>query len=97
MDIGSFSPIQPIGKEIITQKTTNQGTAFADWVKGAVESTMQDQKTAEGLTRALAGGENIPLQEVIQAVGKAETTLQTMVTMRDKAVEAYQTILRMPI
>ena len=97
MDIGSFSPIQPIGKEIITQKVTNQGTNFADLVKGAVESTMQNQKTAVDLTRALAEGENVPLQDVIKAVGEAEKTLQTMVTVRDKAVEAYQTILRMPI
>jgi flagellar hook-basal body complex protein FliE len=37
------------------------------------------------------------MHEVIQAVGKAEMTLQTMLTVRDKTIEAYQEILRMPI
>jgi flagellar hook-basal body complex protein FliE len=37
------------------------------------------------------------LTEVITAVTNAELTLQTATTVRDKVVQAYQEILRMPI
>jgi len=33
----------------------------------------------------------------VMAVSKAEMTLETVVTLRDKVVAAYQDILRMPI
>jgi flagellar hook-basal body complex protein FliE len=49
------------------------------------------------MTVAAASGENVPMHKVIQSVSEAELTLQTMLTVRDKAVEAYQEILRMPI
>lgn len=37
------------------------------------------------------------LTDVVTAVGKAELTLQTVVAVRDKVIQAYQEVLRMPI
>ncbi|MCW8915289.1 MAG: flagellar hook-basal body complex protein FliE [Magnetovibrio sp.] len=37
------------------------------------------------------------LTDVVTAVSEAEVTLQTVVAIRDKVVEAYKEILRMPI
>jgi flagellar hook-basal body complex protein FliE len=37
------------------------------------------------------------LHEVVTAVSAAEVTLRTVVSVRDKAVEAYQSVLSMPI
>jgi flagellar hook-basal body complex protein FliE len=36
-------------------------------------------------------------QEMVEAVMAMETSLRTTVAIRDKVVEAYQEILRMPI
>lgn len=71
--------------------------AFSDMVRQAVQQTVADQKTAEGMSLAAANGENVPMHQVIQAISKAELSLQTMMTVRDRAVEAYQEILRTPI
>jgi flagellar hook-basal body complex protein FliE len=59
---------------------------------GAVE-TMQasDAKTTE----ALSGGGN--LTEVVTALARAELTLQTATAVRDRVVQAYQDIMKMPI
>ena len=38
-----------------------------------------------------------PVQEVVQAVMKAETSLQTALAIRDKAISAYQDLSRMAI
>lgn len=96
MDINGFAPIQPIA-DIGNENTTNRGTGFADLVRQAAQNVAADQTNAANLSRTLAEGGDVALQDVISAVGRAELTLQTMVTVRDRAVEAYQEILRMPI
>jgi flagellar hook-basal body complex protein FliE len=37
------------------------------------------------------------LTDVVTAVSNAELTLQTVVTIRDRVIQAYQDIIRMPI
>ena len=37
------------------------------------------------------------LNDVVQAVTNAEVTLQTVTAVRDKVLNAYQEILRMPM
>lgn len=71
--------------------------SFADMLKGIVNQAVDSQKTAEQLTLAAAQGDPVALQDVVQAVSKAELTLQTLVTVRDKAVDAYQQIMQMPV
>ena len=73
------------------------GGSFADVLKGMVTQAVDSQKTAESLTLAAASGDPVALQDVVQAVSKAELTLQTLVTVRDRAVEAYQQIMQMPV
>ena len=75
----------------------SKDTGFSELLTGAIKNTVDAQKTAEKMTLAAANGEDIPMHEVIEAVNAAEKTLQTMLNVRDKAVEAYQEILRMPI
>lgn len=76
-----------------------QGVAgnFGDVLKNMMSQTVQAQQEASALTLAAANGDSVAMQDVIAAVSKAELTLQTLVTVRDRAVEAYQEILRMPV
>lgn len=76
--------------------TTGAGS-FGDILQNMVSQAVTAQKTSEALTVGAASGDNVALHEVIQAVSKAELTLQTLVTVRDKAVEAYQQIIQMPV
>lgn len=85
------------GTTSLSNKVPSAGDAFSDMVTKAIEKTADSQKLAEKMTVAAANGENVPMHEVIQSVSEAELTLQTMLTVRDKAVEAYQEIMRMPI
>lgn len=70
---------------------------FGDMVKDLVSQSVTASQNSEQLATAVAQGQPIPLNEVIQAVSKAELTLQTLITVRDRAVEAYQQIQQMPI
>lgn len=88
----NFKPIADVGKQ-----TPRPSQSFGDVLSSALDNTMQTQKTAESMSTAVAMGENIPMHEVTQAISKAEMTLQTLMGVRDRAVEAYKEIMQMPI
>jgi flagellar hook-basal body complex protein FliE len=72
------------------------GGGFADALRDATEGAIGTLREGETQSlKAAAGTAN--LTDVVTAVGKAELTLQTVVTLRDRVIQAYQDILRMPI
>jgi flagellar hook-basal body complex protein FliE len=72
------------------------GNDFGDVLQRAVQGVVETSKEAEGLSaQAITGGGNIT--DVVAAVSKAELALQTTATIRDRVVQAYQDIMRMPI
>ncbi|MDJ0944155.1 MAG: flagellar hook-basal body complex protein FliE [Kiloniellales bacterium] len=72
------------------------GGGFADVLRGAVNDGVASLNQAEQVSRAAAVGK-ADVNEVITAVSEAELTLQTVVALRDRVIQAYQEILRMPI
>ena len=69
---------------------------FGALLAGAVQQTEASLGSAETLTHQAAMGQ-AELVDVATAVAAAEVTLETVVTLRDQMVQAYQEILRMPI
>lgn len=71
-------------------------TSFADMLKNAGE---QAAATIEQSEKAgvMSNLDKVELTDVVQAVNNAEVALQTVVAVRDRVVEAYQQIIRMPI
>ena len=69
---------------------------FADLVKGAIKEAVRIGERSEALTiRGIQ--DRADLNQVVTAVAEAEVTLQTVVTIRDRVIEAYREILRMPM
>ncbi len=69
---------------------------FADMLRDATQGAASVLREGEVQSLKAAAG-TADLNEVVAAVGKAEMTLQTVVTLRDRVIQAYQEILRMPI
>ncbi len=69
---------------------------FADILRGATQDAIGTLRAGEQQSLMAAAG-TADLTDVVTAVGKAELTLQTVVTLRDRVIKAYQEILRMPI
>ena len=68
------------------------GAMLQQSLQGAADNFhAADAKAVE----ALSGGGN--LTDVITALARAELTLQTVTTIRDRVVQAYQDIIKMPI
>ncbi|WP_448203223.1 flagellar hook-basal body complex protein FliE [Azospirillum sp. sgz302134] len=72
------------------------GVSFGDIMEQAAKDAVGTMKQGEKMT-ALAAVGQADLTDVVQAVTNAEVTLQTVTTVRDKVLSAYQEILRMPI
>ena len=72
------------------------GQGFGAALGRALEGVMQAGHAADAQSmRAIAGSGN--LTEVATAVSRAELALQGAVAIRDKVVQAYQDVMRMPI
>ncbi len=72
------------------------GDEFASLVKGAIREAIQIGERGEQLS--IAGiNDKADLTQVVTAVAEAEVTLQTVVSVRDKVIDAYREILRMPM
>lgn len=74
----------------------SKGEDFGSLLRGAVEGAADTLRESEAASRQAAMGK-ADLNDVVLAVSKAELTLQTVVSIRDRAVQAYQDIMRMPI
>lgn len=72
------------------------GRDFAEVLREAGAEAIGTLRTAETQSLASAAG-NADVNDVVMAMSQAEMTLKTVVTLRDRAVQAYQDILRMPI
>ena len=72
------------------------GASFGDALKEAAESAVGTLRDSEAVTaKAMVGKADI--SEVVTAVSNAELTLQTVTAVRDRVIQAYQDIMRMPI
>ncbi len=74
----------------------NDGPSFGDLLAQSVDEAIKTSKASESISIQAASGQ-ANLQDVVEAVNAAEISLQTVVSIRDRVISAYQEILRMPI
>lgn len=76
--------------------TESSSPTFGSAITQALDEAVQTGHTAdEQATKAISGGGN--LTQVVAALSHAEMTLQTATAIRDRVVQAYQDIMKMPI
>jgi flagellar hook-basal body complex protein FliE len=78
-----------------TAPTPGTGSA-GDLIKDVTRDFAATLQEAETTAKAAMAGTADP-HALVQALAQTELAVETAVTMRDKVVEAYQEILRMPV
>ncbi|MDU0074379.1 MULTISPECIES: flagellar hook-basal body complex protein FliE [Bacillus] len=79
-----------------TQKTDSSNqTSFSELLKNSIDSLNESQVKSDQITNELAAGKDVNLDEVMIAAQKANISLTAATEFRNKAVEAYQEIMRM--
>jgi flagellar hook-basal body complex protein FliE len=69
---------------------------FGEILKNAMNDAMQASRNAETQMKAQVQGKG-DLVDVVTAISSAETSLQTVIAVRDQVIAAYQQIMQMPI
>lgn len=72
------------------------GVTFSDFLRQKATESIDTIRQSEQMSAKAVTGE-ADLTDVVQAVSAAELTLQTVVSVRDRLVSAYQEIMRMPV
>ncbi|MDH3241512.1 MAG: flagellar hook-basal body complex protein FliE [Alphaproteobacteria bacterium] len=77
-------------------RTGATGKSFETLVSDVADQMLKTGVEAEKQTTMAMTGK-ADLNQVVMAVASADIAVQTVVAVRDKVIQAYQEILRMPI
>ncbi len=73
-----------------------EGQSFSEALEAAARDMLATVQQGERTAQAALVGQ-ADAQSVVEALAATEMALQTAVTVRDRVVEAYQELLRMPV
>lgn len=85
-----------IGTGVAAPTGSASGPNFADFIQDALAEAVNTGHNAERVAVDAAAGD-ADIVDVVTAISAAEMTLETVVSVRDRMVSAYQEIMRMPI
>ena len=94
MDIRQSLAAQAYQPSRLTDQPTNlpDGNAFTQAVSSFAETVAQGEAQAQAAMTTGADPHSL-----VTALAQTELAVETAVTIRDRVVEAYQEILRMPV
>ena len=72
------------------------GQDFGKLLSQAVQGVVDTGKASDLKTQDLVNGKG-DMVDVVTAISQTELAMETMVTVRDRVISAYEEIMRMPI
>jgi flagellar hook-basal body complex protein FliE len=72
------------------------GPDFTSMLKDAIGAVTQSGRASDAQSQALATGK-ANMVDVVTAVAETEVAINALVSVRDKVIQAYEEIMRMPI
>jgi flagellar hook-basal body complex protein FliE len=74
---------------------TNDGPSFGDTLKKALGEISTSQDTAQDYIQRFVRGEPVELHQVMAAAEEASISLEMLVELRNKLMDAYRTVVSM--
>ena len=72
------------------------GPSFSALLKDSVGSVLEAGKKSDAQTMAMASGK-ANVMDVVTAVADTDVAVSTLVSVRDRVIQAYEDIMKMPI
>src|SRR5437588_12935493 len=72
------------------------GQSFGAMLKDAVGSVLDSGRKSDAQTLAMASGK-ANVMDVVTAVAETDVAVSTLVSVRDRVIQAYEDIMKMPI
>jgi flagellar hook-basal body complex protein FliE len=89
-------PSAGLGKAVGAAGEAAGGSSFGAMLKDALSSVAEAGHKSDTQTQSMAAGK-ANMVDVVTAVSETEVAVETMVAVRNKVIEAYQSIMAMPI
>jgi flagellar hook-basal body complex protein FliE len=70
--------------------------SFGDMLKNAIGSVVETGRKSDAQVQSVAAGK-ANVVDVVSAVAETEVAVDALVAVRDKVIQAYEEIMRMPI
>jgi len=92
-----LQPVEnPQAQEALVPSTS--ATEFSAMLKGAIEGVNEMQHTSKNMQQAFEmGDKSLSLADVMLAKEKSGIAFEATVQVRNKVLEAYKTIMNMPV
>ena len=79
-----------------TPGDSSSGPSFGTVLKEAMGAVVEAGRKSDAQTQAMAAGK-ANIVDVVTAVAETEVAVETLVSVRDRVVQSYEEIMRMPI
>lgn len=89
-------PSAALGKPGAGTEAAGDGQSFGALLKDAVRSVTDAGRASDAQSQSMAAGK-ANIVDVVTAVAETETAIDTVVSVRDKVIAAYEEIMRMQI
>ena len=73
-----------------------QGPNFAQMLASSVQGVMETGKASDQMAMDMVSGK-ADMIDMVTAISETEMAIESMVTVRDRVISAYEEIMRMPI
>ena len=83
-------------KSAVTTVSNDAGPNFSAMLKDVINAVSDAARKSDVQTQAVTTGK-ANMVDVVTAVAETETAVQTLVSVRDRVISAYEDILKMPI
>jgi flagellar hook-basal body complex protein FliE len=78
------------------ENSSGQGTDFASLLADSVQSVVDTGRASDRQALDMVDGK-ANIVDVVTAISQTEIAIESMVTVRDRVISAYEEIMRMPI
>jgi flagellar hook-basal body complex protein FliE len=96
MDPIRFTPLPVPSGAVAAAPAAPDGAGFAARMQDALASANREQIAADRTAAQLASGE-IDTVDAVLALSKADLTLRHLVALRNRVLEAFQEVMRLPL
>lgn len=94
--IGTNSILNNLNISNTTEEKTN-GTSFSNVLSDAISKVNDSEVNANNKIESLIKGEDMEMHEVMLAMQESVLSLQALIEVRNKTVEAYQEISKLQL
>ena len=93
----SVAPVMPTGTEAVNSTSKTSGADFGDMLVQGLDNLEAVQDKSDKLAVQAATGDLDDIHDYTLAATEASVTAQLTVAVRNRAMEAFNEIMRMPI